>query len=98
RRLAQSVEHHLHTVGVSGSSPLAPIKTDIPPIAFFGRRSSVPFSEANVPLLGFGVDDSAILRDESESVRERAETVWDQLLEEYDVASLNTNASHLRVR
>src|SRR6266498_5557789 len=24
RRLAQSVEHHLHTVGVSGSSPLAP--------------------------------------------------------------------------
>ena len=24
RRLAQPVEHHLHTVGVSGSSPLAP--------------------------------------------------------------------------
>jgi hypothetical protein len=26
RRLAQSVEHHLHTVGVNGSSPLAPTK------------------------------------------------------------------------
>jgi hypothetical protein len=26
RRLAQLVEHHLHTVGVSGSSPLAPTK------------------------------------------------------------------------
>ena len=24
RRLAQSVEHHLHTVGVIGSSPIAP--------------------------------------------------------------------------
>jgi hypothetical protein len=24
RRLAQLVEHHLHTVGVNGSSPLAP--------------------------------------------------------------------------
>src|SRR5262245_16290354 len=27
RRLAQSVEHHLHTVGVAGSSPLAPTTT-----------------------------------------------------------------------
>src|SRR5258706_14652530 len=29
RRLAQSVEHHLHTVGVSGSSPLAPTKSQV---------------------------------------------------------------------
>jgi hypothetical protein len=27
RRLAQLVEHHLHTVGVTGSSPVAPTKT-----------------------------------------------------------------------
>src|SRR5438128_3308256 len=28
RRLAQSVEHHLHTVGVAGSSPAAPTNLD----------------------------------------------------------------------
>src|SRR5207237_587482 len=31
RRLAQSVEHHLHTVGVIGSSPIAPTNTGLPP-------------------------------------------------------------------
>src|SRR5207245_9753666 len=30
RRLAQSVEHHLHTVGVAGSSPAAPTNPKVP--------------------------------------------------------------------
>src|SRR5262249_59533088 len=39
RRLAQSVEHHLHTVGVAGSSPAAPTKQmiDAAQVAQTGR-------------------------------------------------------------
>ena len=41
RRLAQLVEHHLHTVGVTGSSPVAPTNTTHTPLRFrrLSRRS-----------------------------------------------------------
>src|SRR5437879_891869 len=40
RRLAQLVEHHLHTVGVTGSSPVAPTKQtlDAAQVSRAGRR------------------------------------------------------------
>src|ERR1051326_8572879 len=50
RRLAQSVEHHLHTVGVTGSSPVAPtnrterLKSFLLPAA--GHDSTLGFMRA----------------------------------------------------
>lgn len=42
RRLAQLVEHHLHTVGVNGSSPLAPTKCNsLTPLRLANRAAFV---------------------------------------------------------
>src|SRR5205807_10389485 len=52
RRLAQSVEHHLHTVGVSGSSPLAPTKMQATNAAQVKQdRAAFPFSDSTLQVL-----------------------------------------------
>src|SRR5258708_37400546 len=60
RRLAQSVEHHLHTVGVIGSSPIAPTTLNHSRRSGYANRAAFPFSASPLQVFEEVFDGSGL--------------------------------------